>query len=158
MWHGDTVYFTSDRGPDKRLNLYSYDLRSKKIEQLTHFTDFDVNWPSLGPDAIIFENGGYLYRFDLKTQEGEKDHRRPARRPRPAAQTLGERQQADYQLRSRPGRQARGVYRPRRHLHGARREGQHPRPDPNLRSPGKVRRLVPGRPLDRLRFRPHGRE
>ncbi len=72
MWHGDTIYFTSDRGPDKRLNLYSYDLRSKKIQQLTHFTEFDVNWPSLGPDSIIFENGGYLYRFDLKTQKAKK--------------------------------------------------------------------------------------
>ncbi len=72
MWHGDTIYFTSDRGPDKRLNLYSYNLTSKKIEQLTHFTDFDVNWPSLGPESIVFENGGYLYHFDLKTQKAEK--------------------------------------------------------------------------------------
>ena len=72
MWHGHTIYFTSDRGPDKRLNLYSYDLGSKKITQLTHFTDFDVNWPSLGPDAIIFENGGYLYTFDLKSQKARK--------------------------------------------------------------------------------------
>ena len=61
MWHGDTIYFDSDRGPEHRLNLYSYSLKSRKIRQLTHFTDFDVNWPSLGPDAIIFENGGYLY-------------------------------------------------------------------------------------------------
>ena len=49
MWHGNTIYFTSDRGPEHHLNLYSYDLSSKQIEQLTHFTDFDVMWPSLGP-------------------------------------------------------------------------------------------------------------
>ncbi|HUX10948.1 MAG TPA: DPP IV N-terminal domain-containing protein, partial [Terriglobia bacterium] len=72
MWHGHTIYFTSDRGPDKRLNLYSYDLGDKKITQLTHYTDFDVMWPSLGPDAIIFENGGYLYTFDLKTNKARK--------------------------------------------------------------------------------------
>jgi tricorn protease len=72
MWHGDTIYFASDRGPDKRLNLYSYDLRTKKIEQLTHFTDFDVEWPSPGPDAIIFQNGGYLYIFDLKAKKARK--------------------------------------------------------------------------------------
>ena len=72
MWHGDTIYFTSDRGPDKRLNLYSYDLGSKKITQLTHFTEYDVNWPSLGPNSIIFENGGYLYTFDLKSQKARK--------------------------------------------------------------------------------------
>ena len=72
MWHGDTIYFDSDRGPKHRLNLYSYSLKTRKIRQLTHFTDFDVNWPSLGPDAIIFENGGYLYLFDLKTEKPRK--------------------------------------------------------------------------------------
>jgi tricorn protease len=72
MWHGDTIYFDSDRGPEHRLNLYSYNLASKQITQLTHFTDFDCNWPSLGPDAIIFENGGYLYVFDLATQKEHK--------------------------------------------------------------------------------------
>ena len=29
MWHGDTIYFASDRGAEHRLNLYSYDLNSK---------------------------------------------------------------------------------------------------------------------------------
>ena len=72
MWHGDKIYFDSDRGPDKRLNLYSYDLRSKETQQLTRFTDYDVNWPSLGPDAIVFENGGYLYRLDLKNGQSQK--------------------------------------------------------------------------------------
>ena len=61
MWHGNTVYFTSDRGTEHRLNLYSFDLGSKQVEQLTHFADFDVMWPSLGDASIIFENGGYLY-------------------------------------------------------------------------------------------------
>jgi tricorn protease len=72
MWHGDTIYFDSDRGPEHRLNLYSYNLTSHDIRQLTHFTDFDVNWPSLGSDAIVFENGGYLYLFDLATQKEHK--------------------------------------------------------------------------------------
>ena len=72
MWHGDTIYFDSDRGPEHRLNLYSYSLNSHEIKQLTHFTDFDVNWPSLGSDAIVFENGGFLYLFDLSTQQARK--------------------------------------------------------------------------------------
>jgi tricorn protease len=54
------------------LNLYSYSLSTHEIKQLTHFTDFDVNWPSLGPDTIVFENGGYLYLFDLNTQKEHK--------------------------------------------------------------------------------------
>lgn len=72
MWHGDTIYFDSDRGEEKRMNLWAYGLKTKQYHQLTHFTDFDVNWPSLGPDAIVFENGGYLYVFDLATQQAKK--------------------------------------------------------------------------------------
>ena len=72
MWHSNTIYFNSDRGPEHHLNLYGYDLGSKQLEQLTHFTEFDVQWPSLGPDAIVFENGGYLYTFDLQSKEAKK--------------------------------------------------------------------------------------
>ena len=72
MWHGNTIYFTSDRGSEHRLNIYSYDLASKQIEQITHYTDFDVMWPSLGGDSIIFENGGYLYVLDLATKQATK--------------------------------------------------------------------------------------
>ena len=69
MWHGDTIYFSSDRGPEHHLNLYSYDLGSKQVEQLTHYTEWDVMWPSLGPDAIVFENAGYLYTFDFQSKQ-----------------------------------------------------------------------------------------
>ncbi|HYT23931.1 MAG TPA: PDZ domain-containing protein, partial [Candidatus Polarisedimenticolia bacterium] len=72
MWHGSTIYFTSDRGPEHKLNLYSYELSSKQIEQLTKFTEFDVMWPSLGPDAIVFENAGYLYTFDFASKQARK--------------------------------------------------------------------------------------
>jgi len=72
MWHGNTIYFTSDRGPEHRLNLYSYDVGSKQIEQLTHFTDWDIMWPSLGPDAIVFENAGYLYTFDFESRQPKR--------------------------------------------------------------------------------------
>jgi tricorn protease len=72
MWHENTIYFTSDRGPEHHLNLFSYDLGSKQVEQLTHFSDWDVMWPSLGPDSIIFENAGYLYTFDFQTKQPKK--------------------------------------------------------------------------------------
>ncbi|MGD0007650.1 MAG: S41 family peptidase [Terriglobia bacterium] len=72
MWHGDTIYFGSDRGPEHRMNLYSYSLKTKQTRQLTNFKDYDVNWPSLGPDSIVFENGGFLYVFDLKTEKPRK--------------------------------------------------------------------------------------
>ncbi len=72
MWRGDSIYFTSDRGPDHRMNLYRHDLTGNSDHQLTHFTDYDVNWPSQGPDAIVFENGGYLYLFDPGTGQSKK--------------------------------------------------------------------------------------
>jgi tricorn protease len=72
MWRGDTVYFTSDRGAEHRMNIYSFDLPAKQIEQITHFTDFDVMWPSLGEKSIIFENSGYLYVLDLATRQPTK--------------------------------------------------------------------------------------
>ncbi|MGA3323889.1 MAG: PDZ domain-containing protein, partial [Terriglobia bacterium] len=72
MWRGDTIYFGSDRGPEHRINIYSYSLKTKQTKQLTDFKDYDVDWPSLGPDAIVFSNGGYLYTFDLKSQKAKK--------------------------------------------------------------------------------------
>jgi tricorn protease len=72
MWHGNKIYFTSDRGPEHKLNLYSCDLGSRQVEQLTKFTDYDVMWPSLGPDAIVFENAGYLYTYDFSDKQPRK--------------------------------------------------------------------------------------
>ena len=72
MWSGNTLYWASDRGPEQRLNLYSRDFKSGRIRQLTDFKDFDVEWPSLSGDSIVFENGGYLYVFDLKTEKSRK--------------------------------------------------------------------------------------
>jgi tricorn protease len=72
MWHGDTLYFNSDRGEEKRMNLWAYDFKTKQYRQLTHFTEFDVNWPSLGPDSIVFENGGFLDVFDIASQQARK--------------------------------------------------------------------------------------
>ncbi|MGB9005181.1 MAG: PDZ domain-containing protein, partial [Candidatus Aminicenantales bacterium] len=72
MWSGEAVYFLSDRDANKRMNLYSYSLKTKETKKLTEFTDFDIKFPSLGGEAIVFENGGYLYRFDLRTEKTEK--------------------------------------------------------------------------------------
>ncbi|TAK60715.1 MAG: protease [Bacteroidetes bacterium] len=72
MWSGNKVYFISDRGEAKRLNLYSYDVGSKETKQLTTFTEFDIKFPSLGDKAIVFENGGFIYTFDIATEKAEK--------------------------------------------------------------------------------------
>ncbi len=51
------------------MNLYVYDLESGSLRRLTDFTEFDIKFPSLGDAAIVFENGGALYRFDLADEE-----------------------------------------------------------------------------------------
>src|SRR4029077_15430932 len=62
-WHGNTIYFISDR--DGVMNLFNYDLGSKQTKKLTDYKEYDIKWPSLGPDAIVYENGGLLYEFNL---------------------------------------------------------------------------------------------
>jgi len=47
------------------MNLWRYNTTNKSFEQLTHFTDYDVHFPSLGPDEIVFEEGGKLYLYPL---------------------------------------------------------------------------------------------
>ena len=61
VWVGDDIYFDSDR--DYKLNLYRYK-ESGEHEKVTAHEVFDVLWPSAGPQAIVYENGGYLYRYD----------------------------------------------------------------------------------------------
>jgi tricorn protease len=64
MWGPDNrVYFASDR--DGRMNLFSVDLTSKETKQLTSFKDFDIKFPSIGKDSIVFEEAGYIWRYDL---------------------------------------------------------------------------------------------
>jgi len=70
MWVDDRVYFLSDR--DARMNLFVYDLNTEQTRKLTHFDDFDIKFPSPATDAIIFENGGYLYTFNLETEAVER--------------------------------------------------------------------------------------
>jgi tricorn protease len=69
MWHGDYIYFLSDRGAEQRMNLWRYTVSSKKFEQLTNFKDYDIHFPSLGPDDIVFEQAGKLYLFSLANQQ-----------------------------------------------------------------------------------------
>ena len=64
-WVGDAVYFASDR--DGTLNLYSIAPTGGEAKKLTDFHDFDVLWPSGGPDAVVFENGGQIWRTDAGT-------------------------------------------------------------------------------------------
>lgn len=60
MWHGNTIYFLSDRGTNERANIWAYDINTKQTRQITDFSDFDIHFPSIGPDDIVFEAGKTL--------------------------------------------------------------------------------------------------
>ena len=62
MWIGDTVYFLSDRNGE--FNLFSFDVGSQRIDQLTDHTDFPILSASHDGVRIIYEQAGYLHVFD----------------------------------------------------------------------------------------------
>lgn len=69
MWSGDHIYFLSDRGDNQRANIWRYNLTTKALHQVTDFSDFDIRFPSIGPEEMVFEAGGGIYLMDLKTEE-----------------------------------------------------------------------------------------
>jgi tricorn protease len=74
MWHGTTLYFLSDRDENKRANIWAYDTKKNKFRQITKFEDFDVHFPNIGPQDIVFENGDSLYLLDLATEKYNEVH------------------------------------------------------------------------------------
>ncbi|MGN0257631.1 MAG: PDZ domain-containing protein [Bacteroides sp.] len=72
MWIGEEIFFASDR--NMTMNLFCYNTRTRQTEQVTHFTDYDVKFPSTDGKLIVFEKGGYLYKFDPKTRQSEQIH------------------------------------------------------------------------------------
>jgi len=65
MWHGDTLYFLSDRDANKRGNIWALNVDTGAKRQVTHFEEYDVRFPSIGPSDIVFESGDRLYRLEL---------------------------------------------------------------------------------------------
>lgn len=65
MWYGDKIYFCSDR--DRTMNLFVYDIPTRQTRKVTSYTEYDIKFPSLGKDAIVYENGGFIHVYDLRT-------------------------------------------------------------------------------------------
>src|SRR5262249_53169024 len=72
MWHGQTLYFLSDRDENKRNNIWAYDTATDKLRQVTHFEELDVQFPSIGPSDIVFEAGSALYLLDLASEQAHE--------------------------------------------------------------------------------------
>ena len=69
MWKENKIYFLSDRDINQRYNIWVYDLATKQNRQLTFFDKFDVRFPSIGDNEIVFEAGGLIYLLDLSTEK-----------------------------------------------------------------------------------------
>src|SRR5215471_12291173 len=65
VWVADSVYFLSDR--DGVSNVWSFDTRSKKLAQVTRFTDFDVKTMDAGGGTVVFEQAGQIHELDAKS-------------------------------------------------------------------------------------------
>lgn len=70
MWIGDEIFFISDR--DMTMNLFAYNTATGKTEKVTDFTEYDIKFPSSDGHTIVFENGGYIYRFDPATRKAQQ--------------------------------------------------------------------------------------
>ncbi|WP_108868008.1 S41 family peptidase [Aquimarina aquimarini] len=69
MWNNDDLFYLSDNGPSKKSNIWRYNLQSKQHEQITFFTEYDIERPSIGTSEIVFEAGGTLYLLDLASKK-----------------------------------------------------------------------------------------
>ena len=69
MWYGDSLYFLSDRGPNKRYNIWVYNRLNEEFHQVTEFADYDIHFPAIGSEDIVFEAGGQLYLMSLPSGE-----------------------------------------------------------------------------------------
>ncbi len=84
-WVGDQIYFSSDR--EYTLNLYAMPASGGEPRKITNFSDYDVLWPSGGPDGVVFESGGALWLHQPSTGSTDKlvisiANDRPAALPR----------------------------------------------------------------------------
>jgi tricorn protease len=69
-WAGDTIYFRSDRSGE--FNLFSYNVTTKTVEQLTNHADFPVMEFSTGAGRFIYEQAGHLHLFDPESRKSTR--------------------------------------------------------------------------------------
>ena len=74
MWYQKTIYFLADHDANQRRNIWAYDLSSGAFRQITRYSDYDVDFPTLGSGAggeagIVFQQGGKLHVIDLPSEQ-----------------------------------------------------------------------------------------
>ncbi len=94
MWHGNHLYYLSDEGPQKRLNIWSIDMRNGQRRQMTTHADHDVKWPSIGPGSrnegeIVYQLGPELRLLNLRSGRSQAvDVTIPGARPQIRPRTV----------------------------------------------------------------------
>ncbi len=71
MWHKDTIFFNSDR-EDGRMNLFAYSLIDHQTTRKTFYKEWDVEFPSLGPEQIVYGCEGCLWVYTILSGITEK--------------------------------------------------------------------------------------
>jgi tricorn protease len=106
MWAGDRIYFISDR--DATANIYSMRPDGSDVKQHTFHDEYDIRWPSLGDNRIVYHNGGDIWMFDIGTGRNSKvDIEVPSNRLRERERFVDpSRHVTDFELSPKNGRVA----------------------------------------------------
>jgi tricorn protease len=70
MWHGDRLYFSSDR--DGRSNLWSINKEGQDLRQHTSHEEGDIRWPDIRGGEIVYHLLGDLWIYDIASGEPRK--------------------------------------------------------------------------------------
>ena len=70
VWHGDTIYFRSDR--DGSTDVWAYDVPTGELRQVTDFRGSDVKWLAGGEHGFVIERDGFLHELDVETGEATR--------------------------------------------------------------------------------------
>ena len=70
VWVGSKIYFLSDRTWAE--NVWSYDVATKALAQVTHFTGAEVKSLGAGNNQLVFEQDGYLHTLDAATGQSQR--------------------------------------------------------------------------------------
>ena len=118
MWHGDKIYFLSDRDESKRMNLYVYDLDDQRdaAADALHGLRHQVPVARRQGHRLRDTAAGSIASTWRREKVGQGAVR-ILRIRRPGRGGLTRREQEHRGLRDRPGRQAGRVRRPRRPVH-----------------------------------------
>lgn len=67
VWIGNKIYFLSEL--DFANNVWSYDIQTKVLEQITFHKDFDVKNLAAGGGMLVYEQAGYLHKLNPTTKQ-----------------------------------------------------------------------------------------